>query len=133
MKRLVLIIFIASSLMACKKSGTGPSISITGKWELHKTYGGFIQPPDSVYQAGNGNILQFNSDGTYKRYAHGALAAQGTYSIKQNAFKSGSNYYDELFFDNASSGSIVIVSGAILTIESTIPDVGSSDYEKMAN
>lgn len=133
MKKILVIVVTVCSLIACKKSGTSPSINITGKWELHKTYGGFIQPPDSVYQAGNGNILQFNSDGTYERYANGAVTLQGTYRVQLNGYKSGPNVYDELFFDNDSSGSIIVVNGSILTIQSLIPDVGSSDYDKITN
>ena len=133
MKKILLIIIIGCGFIACKKGGTVPSINITGKWELHKTYGGFIQPPDSIYQAGNGNILLFNNDGTYKRYANGAVTLQGTYRVVHNGYKSGSNVYDELVFDNDSSGSIASINGSILTISSLIPDVGSSDYEKIAN
>src|SRR5579863_3395825 len=111
MKRLLLFVMVICSFAACKKGGTVPAINITGKWELHKTYGGFIQPPDSIYQAGNGNILQFNNDGTYKRYANGAVTLQGTYRVLHNGYRSGSNVYDELIFDNDSSGSIVSING----------------------
>jgi hypothetical protein len=133
MKRLVLMMLVAGSLVACKKNGVTLSANITGKWELHRRYGGFIIPPDTTYQAGNGNILQFNSDGTYKRYANGSVASQGTYRVVPNGYRSGSNVYDELIFDNDTSGSIVSINGSILTISSLIPDVGSSDYEKIAN
>ncbi|MBS1525729.1 MAG: hypothetical protein JST19_08775 [Bacteroidetes bacterium] len=123
MKKFISILFIVLGAFACKKGGISPSGGLYGKWELHKTYGGFIQQPDSVYQPGNGNILQFSSDGTYKRYTDGTLSAQGVYSIRNN----------NLIFDNDTPGATISIANSILTVSPLIPDIGSSQYLKISN
>ncbi|MBS1501275.1 MAG: hypothetical protein JST32_04390 [Bacteroidetes bacterium] len=123
MKKVILIVFVSLGIFGCKKSGISLSGGLYGKWELHKTYGEFIQPPDSVYQPGNGNILLFNSDGTYKRYTNGTLSAQGVYSIREN----------NLLFDNDTPGSTITINNSVLTLQPRIPDIATSQYVKIGN
>ncbi len=128
MKRLLLIVLVASSLAACKKSGVTPSGNIVGKWELHERKGGFIQPADSTYTAGNGNIYQFNSNGSYQEYVNGTLAVSGTYRLDK----------DTLYFNNNSYGdqanySLITVSGNTLTFEPQMADMGTMIYNKLQN
>ncbi|HVW13632.1 MAG TPA: hypothetical protein VHB54_07425 [Mucilaginibacter sp.] len=123
MKKILLFILGAAAFTACKKDKVTPAANVTGKWELHKTYGGFIQPPDSVYQQGNGNILLFNSDGTYKRYTNGTLSAQGVYSIREN----------NLVFDNDTPGSTITINNSVLTLQPRIPDIATSQYVRISN
>jgi hypothetical protein len=84
MKKILLVTALACCMLGCKKSEPPISSSIFGKWELHRQYGGFIIPPDSTYKPGNGNILQFNSDSTYKRYVRGSLSHEGIYHIRKS-------------------------------------------------
>jgi hypothetical protein len=63
MKILSKILIILVLISSCKK--TDPTtLSITGNWELRESIGGFAA--DVKYAPGNGNILQFNSDMTFK-------------------------------------------------------------------
>ena len=63
MKRIFL--FALVSIVSCTKTNTPePSLSITGRWELRESIGGFAG--DLKYVAGNGYILQFNMDLTFK-------------------------------------------------------------------
>ena len=138
MKKIIWIILAVCSLAACKKSAVTPSPNITGKWELHRRYGGFIVPPDTTYQAGNGNILQFNSDSTYKSYANGTLSQQGVYHILKGAYKQNNHAYDELYFDDnnyrdATFLYVITVVGPVLTINPLMPDIGTTEYDKIAN
>ena len=128
MKRFLLIVLVASSLVACKKGGVSPTVNIVGKWELHERKGGFIQPADSTYHAGNGNIYQFNSDGSYQQYENGTLTINGTYRLDK----------DTLYFNNNSYGdqaiySLIVVSGNTLTFEPQTADMGTMIYSKLQN
>ncbi|HVS91299.1 MAG TPA: hypothetical protein VHE59_04655 [Mucilaginibacter sp.] len=123
MKRVILIVFVSLCIFGCKKGGISLSGGLYGKWELHKTYGGFILQADSVYQPGNGNILLLNTDGTYKRYTNGALSAQGVYSIRENS----------LLFDNDTPGSTITINNSVLTLQPRIPDIATSQYVRISN
>lgn len=141
MKRLLWIALAASSLAACKKDKVGVSANVIGKWELHRRYGGNIIPPDTTYQPGNGNILQFNADSTYKTYSAGTVTDAGTFHILRNAYKSDNTFYDELYFNDNSYNTfgdavildIVTTTGTILTIKPLMPDVGTTQYSKISN
>jgi hypothetical protein len=128
MKRFLLVVLVASSLAACKKNGVTPSVNIVGKWELHERKGGNILPQDTTYQAGNGNIYQFNSDSSYKQFTNGALTASGTFQLYGNQlyFNNGA-YIDQAFYYTAS------VSGNILTIRPWIADIATTMYDKIQN
>jgi hypothetical protein len=133
MKKFLLIAIVAVGMVSCKK-GTAVSPDLFGKWEVTRVYGGNILPADSVYKPGNGNILQFNSDSTYKRYAQGNVTAQGVYHIRKNGYKFGQNYYDELSFDNGTDfNSVITLAGDNLTIKPLIPDISTIDYQKIQN
>lgn len=129
MKAFILTAIVIVCMVACKKGSNPASLVFFGKWEVRRTYGGFIIPPDSVYKPGNGNILQLNSDSTYESYTKSKLSGQGVFHIRKNAFKSGPNTYDELYYDNdASSGSLIFFNGDTLTIRPIIPDISTTAY-----
>lgn len=139
MKKVLLIILVVSTFAACKKNKvTRPFVSdgmLIGKWELHSRTGGNIIPPDTTYQPGNGNILQFNADSSYKRYTNGTLSQSGIFhtriyiSASMTAIRR-----DKLYFDNDSTAySLVFTNGGMLYITSFVPDVGETSYDKIAN
>ena len=132
MKAFILTAIVIVSMVSCKKGGNPVSPYLFGKWEVHRVYDGFIIPPDSIYKPGNGNILQFNSDSTYDRYANNKLTAQGIYHIRKNGFKNNQSNYDEVYFDSDTSfKSLIMLNGDILTIKPLIPDIATTDYQKM--
>jgi len=122
------------SLMACKKSENVPATpNLNGKWELRRYHGGF-PGVDSTLVAGNGTIYQFNSDNTYKYFVKGTLTSQGTYQYKKNGYKDGGTAtYDEVLFDNAVNGDMVVLNGTKLTIGNTWSDGLAYDYQKISN
>jgi len=133
MKIFTLVVLIAICLLACKKPQP-LSPYLFGKWEVRRTYGGFIIHPDSTYKPGNGNILQFNGDSTYAHYLQNNLVSKGVFHVITNAFKNGTTNYDEIYFDSDSTGkSLIILSGDMLTLKPLIPDIGSTDYQKIGN
>ena len=137
MKKILLIAVAAFCLVSCKKNDITPSPHIVGKWEITRVYGGFIEPPhnDSVYKAGNGNILQLNADSTYKQSFNGQ-AHSGIYHIRKSDMFHQKYFSYELLFDgdtNINDGSAIILTGDKLTLSSLIPDVGSIDYQKIQN
>jgi hypothetical protein len=140
MKKLLLIVMAVTGLVACKKTKVSPTVYIVGKWELHRKFGGNIQPTETTYQAGNGNILQFNADSTYKTYSGGTVVDEGAFKIYRHAYKSGNMVYDELYFASsrfqafvATMPDIVILSGTMLSIKPTMPDASTMEYNKISN
>ena len=134
MKKLLLILLICSvyCISACKK-GNSISPNLFGKWELRHSYGGMLGY-DSVYKAGNGNILQFNSDSTYKRFEANKLAASGIFHIKHYNSPTGLTISEyEIFFDNTTYGDTFSRKGTTITIGTTVTDGIASDYQKISN
>ena len=134
MKRLLIILLICSvyCISACKK-GNSVSPTLFGKWELRHSRGGFAGF-DSVYKAGNGNIFQFNSDSTYKRFEANKLAATGVFHIKHynNPSENSISEY-AIFFDNTTYGDAFSRNGTTMTIGTTVTDGVASDYQKISN
>ncbi|HVV55625.1 MAG TPA: hypothetical protein VHC47_09885 [Mucilaginibacter sp.] len=134
MKRFLILIIAVCSLAACKKDGSPVSANIIGKWELHERRGGNIIPQDTIYQAGNGNILQFYADSTYKQYTNGTLSAQGVFHIIINGYRSGTDVYDELYFDNdVYFDYLISISGNSLILKPLMPDIGTTAYVRITN
>jgi hypothetical protein len=137
MKAFILIAIVIVCIVSCKKGNdVSPNVSpaFFGKWEVKRTYGGFIIPPDSVYKPGNGNILQLNSDFTYIHYVNNIQNAQGMYHIVKNGYMLNQTTYDEIYFDNDTSfKSVISLNNDILTIRPLIPDIGTMDYQKISN
>ncbi len=83
MKRVLLIVFVACVISACKKSSP-VTPGLFGKWELREAAGGDFAYKDSVYKPGSGNIYQFNADSTYSAYLNHTLSAHRTFHIRKN-------------------------------------------------
>jgi hypothetical protein len=126
MRKYLFVLFALAIFASCKKHGVSP-INIIGKWELAKRYGGNINPPDTTYKAGNGNILQFNSDGSYKQITGGTLTASGAFQINGDHLFFDPNLHNGHFYD------VISISGNMLTIQPTMPDIGTTVYDKISN
>lgn len=132
MRKILLLTFIVVCALACKK-GTPVTPGLFGKWELRRSYGGFLGS-DSVYKAGNGNILQFNSDSTYKRYEAKKLTSTGVFHIKHYNNPAGNSISEYMmFFDNTTYGDAFYFKGTTITIGTTVTDGVASDYQKISN
>ena len=132
MKTILLMMIAACLMMACKKSGT-VNPEFFGKWELHRTYGGF-GGLDSTYAAGNGTVFQFNSDSTYKHFTKNKLDAQGAFHIKiYNNPTENTIANKMIFFGNDTVGTPIYPTTAKLTIGTTAADGLASDYVKIQN
>jgi hypothetical protein len=133
MKTVTVVALLVLCALACTKPQP-LSPYLFGKWEVRKTYGGFIIPPDSTYKPGNGNIMQFNADSTYNHFTPAGLVAKGTFHIRAGAFKNGTTTYDEIYFDNDTSArSLIILNGDMLTLKPLIPDISTTDYQKLGD
>ena len=130
-----MVAFVVISLADCKKSGVALSSGLIGKWELHERYGGNIYPPDTLYKPGNGNMLQFNADSTYKSYANGMLIHSGIFHTRNHfSYSATAIRQDELYFDNDTSFRYVIqINANILLMKPIMPDIATTDYEKISN
>jgi len=131
MKKIFLLaLIVICYLPACKKSEP-VSPGLFGKWELRRRYGG-LAGMDSIYKAGNGYIIQFNSDSTYSRYVKRKLANTGTFHINTST-NPQANSVDEIYFDNAPYGDPFMLNGTKMTIGTVIADGIAADYEKIRN
>ena len=138
MKKILWIILVAGTFTACKKSKvTTPALnnSLFGTWELHSRIGGNIMPPDTTYKPGNGNMLQFNADSTYKSYTNGTLAYSGVFHIVRVADNSAKMMPDyAIYFDSDTSfKSMIAIGNGQLILRPLIPDIGTTEYNKIAN
>jgi len=135
MKRFLILLLIGSGvcyLSACKK-GSAISPTLFGKWELRRSHGGFAGF-DSVYKAGNGNILQFSSDSIYKRFEANKLVATGVFHIKHYTNPSENTLSEyAIFFDNTTYGEPFYIKGTTITIGTTATDGVASDYQKISD
>jgi len=75
-----LFIFLVPFIISCNKTKEETSLSITGSWELRKSYGGFIAVDTVYYLPGNGNILTFSTT-TYQSFSQGRLIETASYKI----------------------------------------------------
>ncbi|HEY9002207.1 MAG TPA: hypothetical protein VIM89_12700 [Mucilaginibacter sp.] len=128
----LIIIAIVICGLSCKK-GSSVSPTLFGKWELRRSYGG-LAGFDSVYKTGNGNILQFNSDSTYKRFEANKLASTGVFHIKHynNPTENTISEY-AIFFDNTTYGEPFYMKGTTITIGTTMTDQVASDFQKISD
>jgi hypothetical protein len=134
MKAFILAAIAVFCMASCKKGSNPLSPALFGKWEVRRVYNGNIYPPDSTYKPGNGNILQFNSDSTYKRYDHAGVTANGVFHIRKNSYKIDQNSYDELYFSNDTAFKYVITSGNdYMTLKPLFPDIPTTDYQKISD
>lgn len=135
MKRLLLILVVAGGLVACKKSSTittamNKSTGIAGWWELRRTSGGLR--PDSIYASGNGNIYEFNSNNTYKKYQATLLVAQGVYRIVASPGASA-NGVILIYFDDSTTGEQLQYDSQTLTIGTSAADGPAWTYQRISN
>jgi hypothetical protein len=131
MRSVVLIIIVVAVCgLGCKK-GSSVSPTLFGKWELRHSYGG-LAGFDSVYKAGNGNIFQFKSDSTYKRFEANKLVSTGVFHIKHynNPTENAISEY-AIFFDNDQYGDPFSMKGTTITIGSIIADGIATDFQKI--
>jgi len=132
MRTIILLTLIAVGALACTKSAP-VTPGLFGKWELRHSYGG-LAGFDSVYKAGNGNILQFNSDSTYKRFEANKPAATGVFHIKHynNPTENSISEYT-ISFDNNNYEEPFHMKGTTITIGTTITDQVASDFQKISD
>lgn len=123
-----MILVAACAITACKKSNVTPGLA--GRWELHRTSGGWVA--DSIYTAGNGNILQFYGNNTYKKFTASHLSTQGTFHITGDISNSGSGGA-MIYFGSDTYGTPVMLHGSTLTLGTSVADGVQSDYQKISN
>ena len=128
MKKFCLILILAGlSLASCKKEAK-IAPGLFGKWELRSQGGGFTGA-STTYKAGNGNILQFNSESTYKKYNKGELIGQGAFHIGKVA-----PYGDlstAIYFDNSQYGDYFTINGTHITLGTVANDGTATDYQNL--
>lgn len=129
MKRLLLILVIAGSLVACKKNAgtsSAPDRWMIGRWELSSMSGGW---KDTIFARGNGNIYQFYGNNTYKKYTASQLEAQGSFRI---ANLQEQNFY-MIYFDKDTTGTQLSYQNGMLTLGTSVADGPAWTYQKISN
>ena len=117
MKKALLLIFAAATLFACKKEHI-VSKGYTGTFELRARYGGLAGISEK-YDPGNGNIVQFNTDSTFKSYTGGKLTNQGAFSIRKGPQTTTDRIY---FNDDPQYGQDIVLNKDTLTIGTSVTD-----------
>lgn len=128
MKLFLFIICISATITACKKGDLGP-VNLVGTWEL-RHYSGTIAGVSKDLPSGNGKLIQFSTDSTFKRFTDFKQDAQGKFRIVKGGINWGGAKYDGIFFDDKETGDIIILKADSLTIENAFPDGVTSLYIK---
>jgi len=129
MRTILLLTLVTSGVIACKKSEP-VSPGLFGKWEI-RNRNGSIAGFDSTYKAGNGTILQFNSDSTYKYYIKHKLNSSGSFRIRP--FGSPGQVTHIYFNNDTIMGQPFSMSGTKMNIGTSYDDGVAAEYEKIAN
>jgi len=130
MKKIYLILLLAGCWIASCKKEAKVSPGLFGKWEL-RSRGGGIAGISTTYKAGNGNILQFNSDSTYKKYQNGQVTGEGPFHIgKVTPYGDLST---AIYFDNSQYGDYFTINGIHITLGTVANDGIAADYQKISN
>ena len=127
MRAFLFVLCIAAVAMGCKKDSQ-PNSPLFGKWELRIQRSGW--QPDKNFAAGNGNILQFNADSTYKFYVGGAVTKQGTFHIAKPAYAQTPENINLIYYDKSTDGELIDVQNDKLTLGSSAADGPSYVYAK---
>jgi hypothetical protein len=134
MKVFLFIFCIAVIVISCKKESQGPKIknitnsALFAKWELRYQNGGLM--PQKAFAPGNGNIIQFNADSTYKFYQGFSVTGQGTFHIIEKSFTTVPEKLNFIYYDHSSIGDLIALKNDTLTIGSSAADGLSSIYIK---
>ena len=129
MRTIILLILVIVCALACKKSEPVQP-GLFGKWEI-RNRSGSIAGFDSTYKAGNGTIMQFNSDSTYKYYIKNKLTTSGTFRIRPfGALGEVTHIY---FNGDTSAGQPFSINGIEMNIGTSYDDGVVAHYVKVAN
>ena len=126
MKTLLALVLLIVFAEGCKKESS-EGVNVTGTWELRMT-SGTIAGVTKTYPPGNGALVQFNTDNTYKLFTNNQQTTQGTYKIIKDGATIGGQVYDGLLYDNRDPADFVILKADSLTIGNTFPDGVTSSY-----
>ncbi|ASU35819.1 hypothetical protein [Mucilaginibacter xinganensis] len=129
MKIFLFIICIAAAVAGCKKGTLNPSASsgLMGTWEL-RHYSGTLAGVSIEYPKGNGKLVQFSADSTYKRFTNFKLDNQGTFKIVKNGVTWGDIKYDALYLGPDQGPDFMILKPDSLIIGNTFADGVTSLY-----
>ena len=94
-----LCLLLLTFLLSCKKEEASFKKQIIGKWELHKSYGGFT-PTINEYPPGNGHIKIF-TETEFTEYHSGQILEQGLYTVVDTVW-------------NGEKGGIIYINSALL-------------------
>ncbi len=83
MKAILVLILVITGLGCHKTRVDSNNCNIAGKWEIRKSVGGIAAL--ITYPPGNGNIYEFNSDGTYKHFFNGSADESGNYTLQPSS------------------------------------------------
>lgn len=127
-----LLLIAAIFMFGCQKVKSKHSNrSFVGRWELIQ-YAGF-GIPNNPLPRGNGNIIELNEDGVYRRFEDGEKKFEGTYSIRQHT---ACSYTGSFFKTNETSidlESIISLQTDTLSIFSSpcLMDGGGGLYRRL--
>src|SRR5690242_735830 len=88
MKKIALFILVIATMNCCKKAKNDYStmkVSLTHKWELRESIGGFVGR--MVLQPGNGSMLEFKGDNSFAYYNKLSTYDYGTYDLQSTSEK----------------------------------------------
>ncbi|HEY8929222.1 MAG TPA: hypothetical protein VIM55_08535 [Mucilaginibacter sp.] len=134
MRFFFLIICISAIVAGCTKSGVKPGTTLTGTWEL-RHYSGTIAGVNTDLPKGNGTLIQFAGDSTFKHFTASKQDDQGTYRVVKDGVTYDNKKYDAIYFNSNADAAFLAMHADSLIIgnTNTYADGAVSTYIRKAN
>ena len=130
MKAYWLIVVVICCTLSCKKTQVNVSPGLFGKWEVRHTMGSIVGY-DSTFKAGNGRVLQFSQDSTYRSYNKQKLLQTGKFHIRPTDYPTANSL--AILFDNSEYAQVFILKGDSLQIGMDVNDGVETDFVKISD
>lgn len=130
MKNILFFLFLALTILSCKKNGVQPK-GYAGTWEMTQISENVPGAPITNLTLGEGDLLELYADSsTYIKYVGFKISEKGPYRIEKNGVTFSNNTYDAIYYDNNTFADYIVLNGNELTIGNTFPNGYIRKYER---
>ena len=130
MKQVALLILITSVISCSKRTNdySAMKMNIVDKWEIRESYGGW--GGTSIFQPGNGFIIEFKSDNSFVRYNKDTVVQAGSYDLQSSTEK---DQYKVTFYTNGNEQheDIISLKGDTLVFLPQCCDIPGATYVRI--
>jgi hypothetical protein len=129
MKKILLLLFISTAVIACKKESSTNASGLFGKWELTAVHGGLSSP--RAVDAGSGDLYEFKSDSTFTRYQDNKITNKGKFSVRFDEERNGTKFGMIYFTGTTTYKDAFQIRPSTILVGSSAADGPSYEYKKI--